>query len=400
MDGIEAALRRDELVERARILLPALRARAGEAEANRVVPAASIADLKNAGLFAILRPRRYGGQELDLETYVHVTLELGKGCGSTAWVYSVIAMHLWQIGMFPPEAQDEVFADGGTGLSASSYAPTGTAVECDGGWRLSGSWMFASGCDHTDWIILGCRTAPSPGAAPNGQGFVLVPRADWRIEDNWHVLGLAGTGSKNVVVTDKFVPRRRMLTIPEAASGEPPGIACNPGPLYRIPFFSAIGTCLCLPAVGIADGALEDYVETTRARTTRGAALGGSKTMAEFPTIQLRVAEAAALIDAAKLLLARDAADTYATVAAGRKLSVEQRMRNRRDHSYSVRLAVQAVDRLFESAGGQGLFSSHPVQRAWRDVHGAAKHISLNWDAVGTLVGKSMLGLSLDGAQF
>ena len=273
-------------------------------------------------------------------------------------------------------------------------------MNVDGGWRDVGSWPFTSGCDNADWIILGVRTLPGQGAPPTGQGYVIIPKDDYVIEDNWHVVGLAGTGSKDVVVENAFVPSHRLLTLSEALSGSPPGTVHNTGPLYRIPFFAAISTCLCAPVLGIAAGVLEDFVTETSGRMTKGAAISQPRPMAELPTIHLRVAEAAAGIDAAKLLLLRDCAELMETVAKRQPLTELHRARNKGNLSYAVRLAKQAPGSLFESAGGQALYSSGHLQRAWRDLHAAAMHISLNWDASGALYGRVMLGQPAGPAQF
>ena len=389
----------DELCARARALVPAIRGRAETVEAARRMSDDTIADLRDAGLFRLLQPRRHGGFESDLETFARVVLELGRGCGSTAWVYSVVAMHAWHLGMFPDAAQDDVWGRDAGPIVSSAYAPSGTATIATGGYRLRGAWGFASACDTTGWVIVGGRIVADGGAA-TGQAFFLLPKPDYAIDDNWHVLGLSGTGSKNIVVNDVFVPAHRTLSVADCLSGAPPGAVVNDHVIFRVPFFAAVGTCLCMPAVATAQAALEEYVDATRARVTRGAALGGGKQMAELPTIQLRVAEATAMIDAARTIVLRDLVDTQATVAAGAALTPDQRLRNRLNHAFAARLAQQGVDRLFESGGGQVLFRSSHFQRAWRDVHASVKHISLNWDAVGTLYGKFALGVPLEGAQY
>ena len=389
----------DGLTSRARKLVPAIRGRAEAVEAARRMSDDTIADLTAAGLFRVLQPKRYGGYEADLEAFARVVLELGRACGSTAWVYSVVAMHQWHLGMFPDEAQHDLWGADPDAIVSSAYAPTGTAISDADGYRLSGTWGFASACDATGWAILGGRVVDAAGRT-TVQMFFLVPKRDYTIDDNWHVLGLSGTGSKNVVVRDAFVPRHRTLSVADCLSGAPPGATVNDRALYRVPFFAAVGTCLCMPAVATAQGALEDYVESTRSRVTRGAALGGGRQMAELPTIQLRVAEATAMLDAARTIVLRDLVDTQATVTSGLPLTPDQRLRNRLNHAFAARLAREAVDRLFESGGGQALFHASPFQRAWRDVHASVKHISLNWDAVGTLYGKFALGLPLEGAQF
>ena len=220
-----------ELIARARALRPVLRNRQETTERNRRISDETIADIRNAGLFRALQPKHHGGLEIALDDAMRIIMEIAAGCGSTGWVYAVMAMHQWQIGMFPPECQDDVWSDRRQALTASSFSPVGAAVNVEGGWRLEGSWPFTSGCDNADWIILGVRTLPELDASPTGQGYVIIPKGDYVIEDDWHVVGLAGTGSKDVIVENAFVPSHRLLTLPDALSGSPPGAAAWPSGL-------------------------------------------------------------------------------------------------------------------------------------------------------------------------
>lgn len=390
----------DDLVARAAAMYETLQSRAKTTEDSRRVSSETVREMVDAGLFRTLQPKRFGGYEHDLQTYLRIVDRIGRACGSSAWVFSVLAMHQWQVGMFPVQAQEDIWGENPNALTASSFAPSGTARRVADGFELSGTWSFASGCDNADWFVLGARVL-SEDSDDVALVFFLVPIADVHIDDNWHVLGLAGTGSKNIVIDQAvFVPEHRQLSFADALTHSPPGTETNDGALYRIPFFAAVATCLCGPAVGVAQGALDDFIEQVSVRETRGVAIGGAKKMAEFPTLQMKVAEASALIDAARLLLMRDVDDTLSTVGNQGELTREQRLRNRRDHAYSVRMCVKAVDLLFEAVGGQGLFNSHKVQRAWRDIHAIEKHIALSWDATGTLYGSVALGIEPQGGQF
>ncbi len=390
----------DELVARARALVPNLRQRQAETERQRRIPLVSIEEMQAAGLYRVQQPAHYGGFEYGLDTFVRVAMEIASGCGSTGWVFSTGAQHQWQIGMYPRHAQDEVWKDTPTALAGSSYAPTGTAVADDGGFRVGGRWSFCSGVEIVQWMILGVRIAPARDAEPSGAGFVLVPAKDYRIEENWDVLGLIGTGSDDIVLEDVFVPAHRMLTHQQALSGNPPGAEINGGDLFKIPFFAAISICLCAAILGMGQGAVEDYLDGMKARMTRGAAVSAPTGIAGFQTIQLRVGEASASIDAARELVLRDCRNIMATMAAGRALTEAERARNKGDLGFAVRLVSRAADLLFESVGGMGLYSHNRVQRAWRDIHAGAKHISMNWDAVGSLYGRVRLGLPPGPAQF
>lgn len=391
----------DELVARARALVPDLRARQEETERQGRIPLVSIEEMQAAGLYRVQQPAHYGGFEFGLDTFVRVAMEIASGCGSTGWVFSTGAQHQWQIGMYPHQAQDEVWRDTPAALAGSSYAPTGTAVAADqGGFRVGGKWSFCSGVDIVQWMILGVRVKSAAEAEPSGAGFVLVPAKDYRIEENWDVLGLIGTGSHDIVLDDVFVPAHRMLTHQQALSGSPPGAGINRGDLFKVPFFAAISICLCAAILGMGQGAVEDYLIGMKARKTRGAAVSAPRGIAEFQTIQLRVGEASASVDAATELVLRDCRHIMATMAAGRALTEAERARNKGDLGFAVRLVVRAADALFESVGGMGLYNHNRVQRAWRDIHAAAKHISMNWDAVGSLYGRIRLGLPPGPAQF
>jgi 3-hydroxy-9,10-secoandrosta-1,3,5(10)-triene-9,17-dione monooxygenase len=379
------------VIERARDVAPRIRERADAAEAARRIPAETIADLREAGLFRVLQPARFGGLELSYDAYVPSVIEVGKACGSTGWCYSVLAMHAWHASLFPPKAQAELWGDNPDALVSSSYAPTGRAKRVAGGFALSGRWSFASGCDHTDCTIVGGMAPLSDGGADEFC-FFMVPRADYRIDDDWHVVGLAATGSKSLVIENAFVPEHRIFTGRAAGTSTPPGFEINKGPLYRIPFFSGTGHCTCLPSLAIAQGAYEDYVEEVSGRSTRGGLGGGPKRVREFPTIQIRVAEAGALVDAARRLIAVDSAEMLAAAAAG-EVPGDLRQRARRDFSFASRLASWAVDLLFESEGGSGLYNHRRIQRAWRDVHAAGMHIGQNWDRSATQFGRYALGL-------
>ena len=390
----------DELVARAAALKPVLRERQRETERNRRVPDETVADLKEAGLYKVQQPARYGGYQFDVGTFVRCASEIGAGCGSTGWVYSTAAQHQWQIGMYDVAAQDEVWGDDPYQISASSYSPGGTAVEVDGGYRITGKWLYCSGVLNADWMILGARIAKDSNSDTYTQGYILVPKAQYSVEDNWDVMGLIGTGSNDVIIEDLFVPAHRMLTLEQALSGNPPGAAVNDHALWNIPFFAAISLCLCGAAMGMAQGALETYIDQISVRKTRGAALSQPQSMADFPTIQARVAEAAAAIDAAQHLVARDCDDIMRVMREGRPLTTEERARNKGDLSFAVKMARRATDLLFESVGGAGLSNDSVTQRFWRDLHSASKHISLNWDMCSTLYGRVSLGLPSGTAQF
>jgi resorcinol 4-hydroxylase (FADH2) len=385
-----------ELLSRARSITEIVRARVQETEANRRIADDVIARMREAELFRILQPQAYGGFEYGFDVFAELVATIGRGCGSSAWVYGLGAVHQWFVACFPNEAQEEFWADPGA-IAAGSYAPVGKTVVADGGYRTSGEWSFASGCDNAQWYLLSTMLPPVGGSEAAKPSFLLVPREDAQINDNWRTMGLAGTGSKNIVADDVFVPAHRVLAIADLAAGTSPGTRVHTSPLYRQSFLSVVPVTLIAPVLGMAEGALADFLDMVRVRSTRGAVAGGNRRMAEFATIQSRVAEATGCIDAARLMLFRDIAETYLTAEHGEQTPLDMRLRNRLSHTFSTRLLVQAIDALFLACGGQGIFLDKPVQQVWRDAHAAASHISLNWDAVSTMYGQYALGLEPKG---
>jgi resorcinol 4-hydroxylase (FADH2) len=383
-----------ELLERARVIAALARERARETEANRRVGDDIVERMRQADLLRVMRPRAYDGLEHGFDVFTQLVAIIGSGCGSTGWVYGLLASHQWLVACFSAQAQEEVWRDRNA-LTTGTYAPVGQAVAVDGGYRLSGSGSFCSGCDNAQWQLLG-GLIPQPEGPPK-PGFFLLRTTECRIDDNWHTMGLAGTGSKTIVADNVLVPAYRALAFAELSDASAPGMRGNPNPLYRQSFLAVLPIAIVAPVLGMAEGALADFLGMAKVRTTRGAVAGGNRRMAELTTVQLRVAEASACIDAARLLMFRDLAEAFDTVARGEPISIDVRLRNRRDQAFCVRLLVQAIDLLFLAAGGQGLFLDHPLQRAWRDAHAASSHISLNWDSAGSMYGQSMLGLEPKG---
>ena len=379
---------------RARAIAGMARARATETEAARRVGADIVDRMRQADLFRILLPKRYGGFEYGFDVFADVEATLASGCGSTGWVYGLLASHQWLIACFSPEAQEEVWQDRHA-LAAGTYAPVAQAEAVDGGYVVSGSGGFCSGCDNAQWQFLG-GMIPQPQGAPQ-PGFFLLRISDITIEDDWRVMGLAGTGSKRIVARRAVVPAHRAVTFAALADASAPGMRAHRNPLYKQSFLAVLPVTIVSPVLGMAEGALAAFLDEAQVRTTRGAVAGGNRRMAELTTVQLRVAEASACIDAARQMMFRDLAEAAAMVERGEPVSRDVRLRNRRDQAFCVRLAVQAIDALFLAAGGQGLFLDHPLQRFWRDAHAAASHISLNWDSAGSMYGQYLLGLEPKG---
>jgi resorcinol 4-hydroxylase (FADH2) len=387
----------EELVGRARAMVPEIRALAEETERNRNVLPHIIDKIRGADLLRTCRPKEFGGFEYDGETALRIAMTISAACASTGWAVNGAVSNGRSIAHFPIAAQREVWGGDADPFTCACFAPTGTAVPSDGGYVLNGSWSFASGVDASSWVKLGALIKPAGAEPPFDGAFFLLPIGDCEVVDNWFVCGLAGTGSKDIVAREVFVPAHRVLLFSDARAGTAPGAKYHKNPLYRMPLLIHGASMLASTAVGAARGALDGYLETTRTRKTRGALAGGQMPMAEFATIQLRYAEAAAAVDSAELILLTDMRNMTQKLYAGEEITVADRIRCRRNQAWVTKLAVQAVDALNASTGGYGLHLDNPVQRAWRDANAVARHVSLNWDAVGTMYGQHAFGLEPRG---
>ena len=378
-------------LERAEALVPVLAARAREAEELRRIPDATIADLRQSGLFRALQPKRVGGAELPYEALVRITAILARGCGSTAWVYANLANHDFMLAMWPGEAQEEVWGKSADQLIGSALMfPPGRATKVPGGYKLSGRWKFSSGIDACSWTMLG-GIASADGELPDYRVF-LVPEGDYDTIDTWHAAGLKGTGSKDVTVSDIFVPEHRTLGIDRMKGCGAPGMALNPGPLYRLPVFDMFPYVVASTVLGLAQAAVQSFAEDTRHRVTSYT----TTLMSDHATTQLRLGEAASAVEAAELMLITNCEAAMQAAEASRVPTMEEKIRLRRDGAYAARLATHAVDLLFEAGGGEFLYEDKPIQRIFRDAHAAQNHYALTWDVAASAAGKFMLGIAPD----
>jgi len=383
----------EQLLARAAELRPLIRARAQQTEDARRVSAEVSEMLVDAGLYRVVQPRRFGGYEFSLDDLRRLVFEVGQGCASTAWCYSLGATNSWFVGMFSEEAQHDVWGNTPDALIAGSIAPTGTIRRVDGGFTIKGRWGFASNCDNARWLTLGGMLDEGDGKPPYPT-FLLVPDSQYTIIHNWNTVGLAGTGSKDVTIdAEVFVPGHRSVSFAQALNQETPGLAVNRNPMYRIPFLSGFPPMLANPAVTALRGAIDEFLETVAPRATRGAFTGSGSTLAQFGHVQSALAEAEAAVDAAQLILGRDLRLAAELSERDDKVSVAQRIEFRRGHAYAVRLCVGAINDLYDVVGGTGISLNNGVQRAWRDINAVAHHISVNWHAVSTMYGQMRLGL-------
>lgn len=373
----EKTFSREQLLQRARDLVPGIKARAAETEKLRQIPAETVHALKASGLLRIANPPRYGGYDLDVDLYYEIASEIGRACGSTAWCYSVWSSHNWLIGHWPEEAQEEYFADGPDVLSSSAFAPTGQLRPVDGGFRITGRWEFSSGCDAATWAMLGAM-------GPMGPCMVIVPRSDYEILDTWFVSGLRGTGSKDILIEDAFVPGHRVAEVMGPVTNR--AFDLHGRPSYRLPPMAILPFTLCSPLVGMAQGTLDEFIKRLEGKA-------GVGRTADSVAIQIRIAESSAEIDAARLIVKTRPRQLLEALASGSTPNELELAAIRRDYGFVARLCVQATNRLFDAAGGHALYESEAIQRFHRDVHAGSHQTALYWDTIAEAYGRVALGL-------
>ncbi|WP_439403006.1 acyl-CoA dehydrogenase family protein [Bradyrhizobium sp. DASA03068] len=378
------------MIARARALLPQLRERAARTEELRHLPPETEKDLHDAGLFRMLQPARIGGAELDYVALVDCAELLGQADASVAWNLANLASHHWMLGMFEQRAQDLVWGRNPDTLIASSFIfPAGRATRVKGGYQLHGSWPFSSGVASCDWNMLASVVYSDDDADGIEYRIFLLPSGDYKVLDTWNVAGLRGTGSCDVEVRDTFVADHMTVAVGDLSGGPTPGSAVNPNPLYALPVFSLFPYVLSGVALGNAQACLDDYTEVARHRVSTY----NRAKLSDFQSTQIKIAEASAKIDAARLIMRSACLDAMEDARGGQIPDMATKTRYRRDGSFSVNLCTDAVSMLFAASGARGLFTSGVLQRQFRDAHAINSHLAFNFDAAGTNYGRVALGL-------
>jgi 3-hydroxy-9,10-secoandrosta-1,3,5(10)-triene-9,17-dione monooxygenase len=378
------------MLARATALVPQLRDRAARTEELRRLPPETERDLHEAGLFRVVQPKRVGGSEFDYVALVDCADVLGQGDASVAWNFANLASHHWMLGMFDRRAQDEVWNKDANALIASSFIfPAGRAHKVDGGYVLRGSWPFSSGVESCEWNMLASVVSSDDEADGIQYRIFLLNKKDYKVKDTWNAVGLRGTGSNDVEVTDAFVAEQMSISVSDLAGGPTPGSAVNPNALYALPVFSLFPYVLSGVALGNAQACLDDYVEFARHRvsTYNRAKLG------DMQSTQIKIAEASAKIDAARLLMRTNCITAMADARRGHVPHISGKTRLRRDGAFAVNLCTEAVSLLFAASGARSLFISGALQRQFRDAHAVNSHLAFNFDAAGTNYGRVALGL-------
>jgi len=382
-------LTREDALARARDLAAGIVERRAETEALRRIPDATMAEFVESGLMRLNQASRWGGAELGTEAAVEVIAEIAKGDASAGWVFGLIASHFWLICLFPPEVQEEMWGSDPNVMMSSSFAATeGKFERVQGGYRVQGRWPFSSGSDHCTWAMLGIVLPPTAPDEMPTLVWGLVPREDYRVDDDWRTIGMRGTGSNTLIVDDAFIPDHRCINPWEVSAGTAPGIAINPSPLFRLPFGPALAYYLSAPALGAAERTLADWVHYIAGKRQ---AFTGVEVGKQAPTL-IRAGELSAQLEAARLLMTATPRAIDEAIQRG-PLDQEIRVRAGRNATYAVRLCVEVVERCMQFSGGTGLFESHPVQQGWRDVHGVAAHVGFGIDNAYGTYGNILLDL-------
>jgi 3-hydroxy-9,10-secoandrosta-1,3,5(10)-triene-9,17-dione monooxygenase len=377
---------REELVRRARAMLPALKARQAEAYALRKMPAETMREMVAAGFFRILQPRRYGGFEMDPQVFFDVQMTLAEACMSTAWVLGVVGCHPYQIALFDDRAQAEVWGSNPDTLVSSSYQPVGKVEVVEGGFRLSGRWGFSSGCEYCDWVLLGSLIFSKDG--PPEMRTFLVPRKDYKILDNWHTFGLQATGSQDIVVENAFVPDYRTHKAIDGFMCANPGQAVNTGPLYKLPWAQVFVRSVSTAAIGATQGALNAFTDIGKKRVSTNT---GKATKQDMSAI-LAAARTQSAIDEMKTLLYRNFDEMMAAMRAGGELSLEQRVRYRYQSSQIGRRCADLIDELMPLLGGRAIYTDSPIIRFWLDANAARAHVANDPNLIGSTLGGMYMG--------
>jgi 3-hydroxy-9,10-secoandrosta-1,3,5(10)-triene-9,17-dione monooxygenase len=375
---------RGEVIERARGIAAAVAPQAERAEKLRRLPPENVAAIMQSGLMPMMRPARFGGFGGDWLDLLNACVEVGRACGSTSWCLSFLLHHQWIFAYFPDAAQKRVFEAAPDPKFVVSFAPSGTVKPAPGGWELSGEWPWGSGGDHCDWAMVGALVPGAEGEPPEARMFLLLP-GQFRMRDVWHSVGLKGSGTNNIVVDPVFVPAELTLNISEAREGTAPGCSLEDGVIFRSPLSAQAWVGIVSPLLGVAHGACDNFIGYTRTKTSTF----GAKS-ADLAPLQVAIGESLAELDAAVALAVRINEGLFAE----QPVTLEHRVRYRRNATLAARLALSAVDRLFDLAGAQGLTELSALQRHWRDAHAIAHHYALAGVAFQN-AGRLALGLGM-----
>ena len=328
--------------------------------------------LRDTGVIRMFQPARYGGAEAHPRDFAETVMRIASLDGSTGWVAGIVGVHPWEMAMCDAEVQEQIWGEDQDTWIASPYAPMGILRPVDGGYIFNGRWQFSSGTDHCDWIFLGAFMGDAEGnrTMPPQNYHVILPRSDYEIvDDTWDVVGLRGTGSKDVVVKDAFIPESRVVAFSKFLDGSQPREAGLTNPTYHIPFTTAFPLGITSAVIGIAEGALAAHLAYQRTRVQ----ITGTRA-ADDPYVLYAIGAAAEEIKASRTAMLDNVSRFYDAAEAGREVTFAERAESRRTQVAAAWRAVRAMDEVVARSGGNGLRMDNPIQRFWRDGHMGLAH--------------------------
>lgn len=387
LDGVPSV---EEILDRARAISDCLQSRGSNADAAKNVPAETVQEMMEAGLFRVLQPRCWSGFEMHPNVFFEIQMILAEGCMSTGWIYGVIGVHPFQLALFDEQAQKDVWDTDDSTLVSSSYQPVAKVQKADGGYRISGRWSFSSGSLHCKWALLGGIVPADVSASghPEMRTF-LLPRKDYEIIENWDVLGLKATGSHDVLVEDVFVPEYRTHNATDGFMCNSPGNQLNQGHLYRIPWAQIFVRAVSTAAIGAAQGALNEYVKIAKTRMPSFAEKG----TVHDPVAQSLVADARTKISGLRSTLFNNIDHLYTAAADKQEIELEDRIQYRYDSAIVVEECIELVNRMQHNLGGRGIYNNSPVVRYFLDLHAARAHVANTPSKFAFNLGAVSLGL-------
>jgi alkylation response protein AidB-like acyl-CoA dehydrogenase len=377
----------EQAVEIARELAPKLRERVARADELRRLPEENVRDMLDSGLIDLETPRRFGGAELNLDALLEVTAALSEGCSASGWVYALWAAHVWLIGHYPTHVQEAIFSDPDS-LVSSVVNTVGAPERVEGGYTWSGKGFFSSGVDHCNWLIAAVDVDPSVKPFGDRRWF-LLRRSDFEIIDDWHTVGLKGTGSKTIEIKDAFIPDERVLKAKDLSEGKGEGARLYGSPLYCAAMDFTFSLPLAGPEVGIARAIWKAFKERISERLSSA----NPRIAGEQAGTLVRFARAGAEIEAGRALLL-ETARRFCNMPAAEASELDK-AECRRNVAYATQLCRGAANSIFEASGGSNIYESRDLQRLWRDSNVAAMHHGLMWDVHGLAYGRAAAGLSL-----
>ena len=369
-------------------LAPMLSDNAREAEQRRKPVDEVMAAIEGTGVYRYFVPKRFGGLEYSLEGFMHLGMNLGEACLSTAWVVTFCMEHNWLLSLFGQAAQEDIFGQQPYVVAPGSLAPKGKAVEVEGGYRVTGRWQWGTGVMHADWAMVAALT-PLPGQKEPALCMFILPIKEVEIIDTWHIDGMIGTGSNDIAIHDVFIPQHRMVNLADVRAGESPGALWHDSPLYKMPMLPVLGLTATAPAVGAAKQAVTLFHERLQGRVVYGT----TTKQGDKPVAQSRLAHARAEALSVENQLLHIARDVTAWGVSGETCPELERARLRVEIGHVVKRSRDLVRDVVEACGASAHFLDNPLQSMQRDLNTLSCHTVFDLDLASEIYGRLLLGL-------